>query len=114
MVFCIADKMSEAANLQTAFSRGEEDNDRQLLELHAPILPNSTQVAHTSICVLICTHLLFFKGNLARKKVFTRVRHNRYIPLTIDSSPGRGLEIVEEVKTRGGFHVLRMRDYSMY
>lgn len=102
--------MSEAANLQTAFSRGEEDNDRQLLELHAPILPNSTQVAHTSIC----THLLFFKGNLARKKVFTRVRHNRYIPLTIDSFPFRGLEIVQEVKTRGGFHVLRMRDYSMY
>lgn len=87
-VFCIADKLSEAANLQTAFSRTEEDNDRQLLELHVPILSSRLKL-HTRRSASLSVHTCYFskETSLARKlAVFDTID----IPL----SPFRSSEIV--------------------
>lgn len=76
-VFCIADKLSEAANLQTAFSRTEEDNDRQLLELHVPILPSRLKL-HTRRSASLSVHTCYFSKETSRARKLARVRYNRY------------------------------------
>lgn len=81
-VFCIADKMSEAANLQTALSRSGEDNDRQLLELH--VLPTRLRL-HTRRSASLSVHTSYFSKETSLARKLTRVRYNR-IPLTVDSS----------------------------
>lgn len=76
-VFCIADKLSEAANLQTAFSRTEEDNDRQLLELHVPILPSRLKL-HTRRSASLSVHTCYFSKETSLARKLARVRCNRY------------------------------------
>lgn len=88
-VFCIADKLSEAANLQTAFSRTEEDNDRQLLELHVPILPSRLKL-HTRRSASLSVHTCYFSKENFRSQESSLVFDTIDIPL----SPFRSSEIV--------------------